>query len=100
MTQFSLVIFALYMVLVGVKGNSAQLVALVKQEGAYVPWLVAVGVLAALWSFGPTKRLVAPFAGLVVLALVLKNWPTIQAEGHTVYTTLSTVGHTPAASGA
>ena len=96
MTQFSLAIFALYLILVGVKGNSAPLVALVKQEGGYVPWLVAVGVLAALYSAETTRPFVKPFAGLIVLVLILRNWPTIQQEGGAIYHQLTSIGASPA----
>lgn len=74
-------LYGVYLILIGVKSNEAELGALLARDfGHYIPWLVAVAILAALSESEILGPAVKPFALLLVLAFMLKNWSQIVAQ--------------------
>lgn len=73
--------FAIYFVLVGINGNSSKLVTLVERDGRqFLPWILAILVLRALYNVESLRPMVKPFIGLAILTFVLKNWSNVASQ--------------------
>ncbi len=77
--NFALVgLYGLYLVFVGIKGNSKELFADIGTDAkGFAPWVIAILVLKALYSSDTLKPLVKPFAALALLTFTLKNYGVI-----------------------
>jgi hypothetical protein len=74
-------LYAVYFILVGVHGNASKLVTQVQSDGQnFLPWLLAILVLRALYSVDTLKPFVKPFMGLAALTFFLKNYGTIVSQ--------------------
>lgn len=74
-------IFGLYLMLVGLNGNSAALRENFSSDaGGFLPWAVSVGVLAVMNEIPLTKKIVAPFLLLLGLNFVLRNWDMLRNQ--------------------
>ncbi len=86
MKALAILLYGLYLGAVGVNGKAPDLWDYLKGDaGGYFPWLVAVAVLAALYDYPKTHELVAPFALLLVLALILHRYPDIRAQSLEIF---------------
>jgi len=86
MTSLFVGIYGLFLVLVGVRGNAGALTDELSEDAPqYLPWLIAIVVLALMSEFEGTKTLVKPFALLLLLNFGLSNFETIQSEVSKVY---------------
>jgi hypothetical protein len=73
--------YALYFILAGIKGNSSALVTLVERDGKnFLPWILAVLVLRALYNVESLRPMIKPFIGLAALTFVLKNWNVVVSQ--------------------
>jgi hypothetical protein len=73
--------YAIYFILVGINGNSSKLVALVERDGKnFLPWILAILVLRALYNVEGLRPLIKPFIGLAILTFVLKNWNNVATQ--------------------
>lgn len=73
--------YAIYFILVGLHGNASPMVTLVQRDGKnFLPWILAILVLRALYSSDTLRPLVKPFIGLAVLVFALKNYGTIAGQ--------------------
>lgn len=74
-------LYGVYFILVGVKGNADKMIANVQQDGrGFMPWLLAILVLRALYNVETLRPLIKPFIGLAALTFVLKNFNTIAGQ--------------------
>jgi hypothetical protein len=74
-------LYAVYFILVGVHGNAKALVSQVQSDGKnFMPWLVAILVLRALYSVETLRPLIKPFIALAGLTFFLKNYATIVTQ--------------------
>jgi len=74
-------LYGLYFVFVGIRGNASQLTSNVAQDGKnFIPWVLAILVLRAMYSSDTLKPIVKPFIGLAVLTFVLKNYGTVVTQ--------------------
>jgi len=81
MVPLFLGLYGLYFALVGVQNNGDLLVEMAKEDiPDFLPWVLAIALLALLSDFKTTRNLVLPFAGLLALNFVLRNYETIEAE--------------------
>ena len=70
--------YALYFILVGVKGNASPLYSAIMQDGrGFLPWILAIFVLKWAYSSDTLRPVVKPFIFLAVLVFVLKNYSTL-----------------------
>jgi len=70
--------YALYFILVGIHGNSSKLVTLVERDGRnFLPWILAILILRALYNVESLRPLIKPFIGLAILTFVVKNWNNV-----------------------
>lgn len=73
--------YALYFILVGIKGNASQMVTLVQRDGKnFLPWILAILVLRALYSSETLRPAVKPFIVLALLTFTLRNYGTIAGQ--------------------
>ena len=73
--------YALYFIMVGVKGNAGALYQNVMQDGkAFLPWIIAIFVLKALYSSDTLRPFIKPFIGLACLTFFLKNYNTMASQ--------------------
>ncbi len=82
MDEIFLGLFGFWMVAVGAEGNGAQAACLVTGSmSGYVPWLIALIIIAAIAEIPDGGRDVATgFLILVTAAFLLKNWNAIKTE--------------------
>lgn len=74
-------LYALYFILVGTHGNAKTMVSQVQADGKnFMPWLIAILVLRALYSVETLRPLIKPFIALAGLTFFLKNYATITAQ--------------------
>lgn len=78
-------LYGLYLVFVGVNKHAAEL----KNEIAgdvrgFVPWLLAVVVVMALYRSDTLKPMLRPFIALALVAFVLKNYSKIVSQVNTI----------------
>lgn len=86
MTSTVIALYGIYLLLVGFRGNSATLLDYAKADApGFLPWIVSLGVLAALNENDTTKPIVRPFLMLLILAFVLRNFETIRSEASKIY---------------
>lgn len=78
--------YGLYLLLVGVNGNSTEMVAKFREDApGFFPWAVSIAVLAVLSELPSTRQLVAPFAFLLILTFILRNFETLRAQYNQIY---------------
>lgn len=74
-------LYGLYLVFVGIRGNSGSLVTNVSQDGKnFIPWILAILVLRAAYSSDTLKPMVKPFIGLAALTFFLKNYAKVVTQ--------------------
>lgn len=74
-------LYALYFILVGVNGNARQMVNQVQQDGkGFIPWILAILVLRALYASETLRPLIKPFIGLAGLVFFLRNYSTVISQ--------------------
>lgn len=89
--------YAVYFILVGIHGNSSKLITLVERDGRnFLPWILAILILRALYNVASLRPLVKPFIGLAILTFVLKNWGTFATQLNQI---LPSSVHIPTAGG-
>ncbi len=73
--------YAIYFILVGVHGNADELVTFVESNGRdFLPWILAIIVLRALYNVDTLRPMVKPFIALAVLVFVLRNWNKVTSQ--------------------
>lgn len=86
MTSLFVGLYGVYLLMVGIRGNAGTLMSDLSQDSPnYLPWLVAIIVIALMSEFDATKDIVKPFAALLLLNFLLKNFSTIKQEASTIY---------------
>lgn len=75
-------VYGLYLILVGFNGNASSLAGKVQDDAPkFLPWVIAIFVLAFLHGSSETGRKVTgPFIALLVLSFVLNRFSTLQAQ--------------------
>jgi hypothetical protein len=90
MTSLLIGIYGLYMIAVGVKGNTSTLVSYVDADAAgFVPWLVVVIVLLALYDVPELQGFAEAFAVLVVLSLIVSQRSEVVSQFESFYNNLT-----------
>jgi hypothetical protein len=74
-------LYGLYLVFVGIRGNSNALVSNVTQDGKnFIPWVLAILVLRAAYASDKLKPMVGPFIGLAALTFFLRNYSKVVTQ--------------------
>ena len=74
MTAILAIIYGVYFVLVGVRGNALGLVNDLSQEGQFIYWVIVLLVVAALWETETGAQVARPLAALIIVGFLLVNW--------------------------
>ncbi len=78
-------LYGLYLIFVGVKGNSSALFSEISKDAkGFSAWLIAILVLRALYSVDTLRPVVKPFIGLALLTFTLKNYKSIVDQVNTI----------------
>ncbi len=84
--KLALGLYAIYFLLVAVKGNANPLFKQLQADApAFLPWLVVAGVLGAMYEYPSTRSLAGVFILLIVLSFFLKNYTTLATQFQTIY---------------
>jgi hypothetical protein len=74
-------LYAVYFIMVGVHGNAQKMIAQVQDDGkGFVPWIIAILVLRALYGSETLRPMIKPFIALAALTFVLKNYATVAGQ--------------------
>lgn len=73
MASILTILYGLYFILVGARGNAEEFLSLVVQEKQFVYWVVAMFIIAGLWESKVATNLAKPLAALIVLGFFLSN---------------------------
>jgi hypothetical protein len=84
MTPVLLIVYSVYLVLVGVQGNAPCLFTQVEQEEQFIYWILVVLIVMALYDLN--TGLSKSFAVLIVLGFLLKDnkWQQIATNAKAV----------------
>lgn len=87
MNQALLGLYSLFLFAVVFRGNGEQFVAALGEDSKrFGVWLAAIVVLVMLHESEKTRPIVAPFAALLVLNTVLRNWESISNQFSDIFT--------------
>lgn len=79
-------VYGIYILLVGINGNSQELIGKFREDApGFFPWAVSIAVLAIMADIPSTKKLVAPFVFLLVLTFILQNFETLRSQYNRIY---------------
>lgn len=75
-------VYGLYLILVGLNGNAGQLSTKIQADAPkFLPWMIAIVVLAFINSSSETgRKITGPFILLLMVAFVVKRFPTLQQQ--------------------
>jgi len=71
------ILYGVFLILVGVRGNGIALAGALSQEGQFVYWVLVLLVVAAFWETETGAQVARPLAFLIVVGFLLRNWQTI-----------------------
>lgn len=72
--------FALYFILVGVRGNAPALFAELANEKQFLLWIIVMLVVAALWESENAEQVAKPLAALIVMGFLIRNIQTLRTN--------------------
>jgi hypothetical protein len=80
-------VYGLYLILVGLNGNAGQLASKVQVDAPkFLPWIIAIFVLAFINSSSEEgRKITGPFIALLVIAFVVKRFPTLQSQAEALW---------------
>ena len=67
------IVYALYLIGVGIKGNGQKLLTQVQSEKQFLYWILVILILSALWESPYFSKLAKPLVVLVILGFLLHN---------------------------
>jgi hypothetical protein len=74
-------LYGVYFVLVGINGNAQKLATNVQQDGRnFIPWMLAILVLRAMYASDTLRPMVKPFIGLAALTFFLRNYSKVVTQ--------------------
>lgn len=94
-----LLLVGIYLIAVGYQGQAGNLILLLSQEGPFLPWAMASGILAWIWRATPPpgRETVHLIIGSAVLGIILLEASKIISGAESAWTNLSSFGSGTAA---
>ncbi len=79
MASVPAVIIGGYAVAVGVQNNATCAFDLIKEQDAFIPWIIAVGILWAIWKYTPgdAGTIAKDIIALGILAFIITQFSTV-----------------------
>ncbi len=91
MTSLMIGLYGIYLVAVGVKGNTSRLVTFVETDvQGFVPWLAVIIVILALYDVPSLKGFAEAFAVLIAATFLVSQRSQIVSQFETFYKDIST----------
>lgn len=89
-----LLLVGIYLIAVGYQGQAGNLILLLSQEGPFLPWAMASGILAWIWRATPPpgRETVHLIIGSAVLGIILLEASKIISGAESAWTNLSSFG--------
>lgn len=81
-----LIVYAFYVIAVGVKGNGTKLITQIETEKQFLYWVLVIFILAALWESPYLSKVAKPLAVLVILGFLVHKGNNGQYNFQTVGT--------------
>lgn len=79
-------LYGIYLLMVGVGGNSKTLLQYASADApGFLPWAISLGVLATINEIPATKKLAAPFLLLLAISFIVKNFEILQSQFRELY---------------
>lgn len=80
------ILYGVYFVLVGLRGNAPEFITALEQEGQFLYWIVILLILAALWQVDTAEEFTKPFIFLIVIGFLLhnSNWKQIATNAKAI----------------
>jgi len=89
MTSLLVGIYGLYLIAVGVKGNTSTMIGYVQEDApGFVPWLLIVIVLVSLYDVPALSGFSEAFAVLIILGLIVSSNSQIVSQFKSFYDSL------------
>jgi RsiW-degrading membrane proteinase PrsW (M82 family) len=92
----SALIIGIYLIVAGLLGNATCVYDDIKQQGAFIPWIVAVFILWAIWEYSPAS--IDPVVkGLIILAIVafiVVNYASFEPKVAALWANIHSIGNT------
>lgn len=86
MTNLTVGVYAVYLIMVALRGNAGQLFSNVQTDiKGFLPWGISIGILGVLYENEKTRPVVEPFIFLIVLAAFLKNFQALKTNASQIY---------------
>lgn len=74
-------LYGLYLLLVAINGNGKPFATALQDDApGFLPWLIAAGVLGALYEYDKTRRFATLFLVLIAISYLLKNFTSLQQQ--------------------
>ncbi len=67
------VLYGVYFVLVGLRGNAPAFIKAIEGEGQFIYWLAVLLVMAGVWQVDTGEEFTKPFIVLLVVGFLLHN---------------------------
>lgn len=78
-------LYGLYLVFVGYKGNTSELLSEFEHDAkGFLPWLISIVVLKSMSENKNLAKFVVPFSGLAILSFSLINYDKIAEQLNTI----------------
>ncbi len=71
----------IYLILVAKNNNVSQFESFILSQKGFVPWIIAIGIFYGMYQVPELKKVVAPFAGITFIALLIHSANTGALQG-------------------
>lgn len=78
------IVYGVFLILVGARGNAGAFLGNLSQEGQFVYWLIVLLVLAALWETELGASVAKPLVILIIAGFLLRNWSRLATNARQV----------------
>lgn len=86
MNGFVLGLYGVYLLLVGLAGNSGKLVDMIRSDApGFLPWAVSIAVLTVMYESDTLRPIAKPFIFLLLLTFVLTNFNDLKSQTEMLY---------------
>ncbi len=90
------IVIGAYAITAGLEGNAECAFTLVKEQGEFIPWIVAVILLWALWRYtpAPENEVVKGLIGLAVLGFLVLQFSKVNTFVQDIWGSIESMGTT------
>lgn len=80
--NFPLILIGACMVVAGFQNNADCAISLLREQVDFIPWIIAVGILYAIWVYTPgdAGSIAKDIIAVGLLGILILNFPTLNTE--------------------